>query len=132
MIGLDTNILLRAVLDDDVQQSKLAREVLLNLSDENPGFVSIPVLLEFFWTLSSYHNVPKADALHQVRQLIEVQYITCENIEQIAQALYWTVNTGAGFIDALVAALNKAHGCTHTVTFDKKAARDVSEMELLT
>ena len=52
MIGLDTNVLVRYLAQDDPAQSARATEIIeRRLSDENPGFVSVVAMAEMVWVL---------------------------------------------------------------------------------
>ena len=66
MIGLDTNIILRYLLQDDPKQSRQANQVIdRQLSDENPGFISLVTVLEIVWVLKSlFKRTPVQVAAH--------------------------------------------------------------------
>ena len=54
MIGLDTNVLVRYVTQDDAEQARLAGRLLEHtLNPRNPGFVANIVLCELVWVLES-------------------------------------------------------------------------------
>ena len=70
MIGLDTNILLRATLNDDPVQSGAAQRLLKTLDENEGGFVNVPVLMEFFWILRSRYKLPQARLAAVMRDLL--------------------------------------------------------------
>ena len=62
MIGLDTNVLLRYLVQDDTAQSPRAAEVIeRRLTVENPGFVSLVSILEIVWVLGSLYRAQCAN-----------------------------------------------------------------------
>lgn len=120
MIGLDTNILLRAALNDDVRQSAVARRVMSTLTPETPGHVSLTVLLEFAWTLR-VRKMP-ADAVRTaIETLLGNPAISFAQREIVSAAV---LSPRLDFPDAIIAAENRAAGCTATLTFDRAALAD--------
>lgn len=131
MIGLDTNILLRATLNDDPVQSPAAQRLLKALDEEEPGLVNLPVLLEFFWVLRSRYKLPRARLAWTLRSLLGVEHIEFEALHVAGKALATFESGAADFSDAVIALRNRELGAATTVTFDKDAAKSVSGMELL-
>jgi len=60
MTGLDTNILVRFFVKDDLEQSRRAKELLRTLTPESPGFVSLVALAEMIWVLRSQYRMPSS------------------------------------------------------------------------
>jgi predicted nucleic-acid-binding protein len=132
VIGLDTNILLRATLNDDPVQSPAAQRLLKRLSKDEPGFINLPVLMEFFWVLRSRYKLPQARLAGVMRSLLGVEHIEFEAIEIAGRALAAYENSGAGFADSIIALRNREFGADITFTFDEGAASAVPGMRLLT
>lgn len=123
MIGLDTNILVRYLVNDDVQQSQLAQQFFQNHCTLNkPCYISSIVLCELVWVLESAYRYSSVDIADVLQQLIETQGLAIENLQNTWQALI-QYRKGFDFSDALIALNNQSSGCSVTVTFDKKAAR---------
>ena len=131
MIGLDTNILLRATLNDDPVQSPAAQRLLKTLCKEEAGFVNLPVLLEFFWVLHSRYKLPRARLAVALRNLLEVEHIEFEALHVAGKALAVFESGSADFSDAVIALRNRELGVATTFTFDKDAAKSVPGMEFL-
>lgn len=131
MIGLDTNILLRATLNDDPVQSPSAQRLLQSLSEQQPGFVNIPVVMEFFWVLRSRYKLPHERLAGVMRELLEVECIEFEALETIGKAVAMYEGGIVDFADAVIAIRNRELGANQTVTFDRKAAAAIQSMELL-
>jgi predicted nucleic-acid-binding protein len=131
LIGLDTNILLRATLNDDPVQSRAAQRLLKGLDEDESGFVNLPVLMEFFWVLRSRYKLPQARLAAVMRDLLGVEYIEFEALEVVEKALA-TYGAGiADFADMIIALRNRELGAARTFTFDESAAKSISGMELL-
>lgn len=122
MIGLDTNVLVRAFADDDVRQSGKAQQVLLALTEESPGFVNLTVMLELYWVLRQVIRLERERVHAIVDQMLRTSVFEIEDGESVGEALDHA-RGGADFADALIHATNRLHGFTETVTFDRDAAR---------
>ena len=131
MIGIDTNVLLRMVLNDDAEQQAKAIVFGSHLSEDRPGFVSLIVLVEFSWALISRYGLSKNEVLAAVQRLLKVKTLVFEDFDAIVVALETSALPQADFADALIAEHNRNLGCSHTVTFDQRAAKSVAGMELL-
>ena len=131
MIGLDTSILLRATLNDHPIQSRAAQRLLKGLREDEPGFVNLPVLMEFFWVLRSRYKLPQARLAAVMHDLLGVEYIKFEALEVAGKALA-TYEAGiADFADMIIALRNRELGAVRTFTFDESAAKSAPGMELL-
>ena len=127
MIGLDTNVLVRYLAQDDVQQSALATHLIeQKLSASLPGFISLMVLVELCWVLKRIYNATDPELVATVIDVLDSAAFRVEQRKVVQAALTQLAQAKAGktgLIDALIAALAKHHGCTQTVTFDKGAAK---------
>ena len=130
-IGLDANVLLRALLDDDPVQSPKSRAVLRSLDDGAEGHIGVTALLEVFWVLKSRYRIPRAQLAQTLRSLLSVRSLELESFDCVVRALKLYADGRADFPDALLAARNAAAGCSQTLTFDARAARDVPAMTLI-
>ncbi len=122
MIGLDTNIIIRYLTQDDLQQSKLATQIIENeLNTDKQGFISLVVLVELIWVLSSCYKLSKSELISIINQLLMTKQFKIEQVEHAFKALRkWQQGKG-DFSDALIAVLAHNTGCEYTLTFDKKA-----------
>jgi len=57
MIGLDTNVLVRYIMQDDPKQSRKATSLIESLDDDHPGFITIVSILELYWVLTSCYDL---------------------------------------------------------------------------
>lgn len=121
MIGLDTNILLRAVTGDDPIQSPIARRIVQSLTEQRPGFVSVVVLSEFVWTLDRRYNYGPEDIARSIEaMLVSTCFVVAER-DCVSRALLRAEEHQLSFADALICDLALAAGCASTVTFDRRA-----------
>ena len=133
MIGLDTNVLVRYLTQDDVLQSAAAtRLVDEELSQQNPGFVSQVVLVELCWVLKRLYSVSEAELVETVADLLDSSKFKLENEPVIQAAVRQMRNrkSKVGLADQLIAQIATAAGCSHTVSFDRSAVRSAG-MKLL-
>ncbi|MER8500550.1 type II toxin-antitoxin system VapC family toxin [Mesorhizobium sp. M0208] len=130
-IGIDTNVLLRMVLNDDPEQRAKALAFGSGLSVKMPGFVSLMVLVEFSWSLASRYRQPKEQVLAAIQRLLKIKTLEFEDFDAIVIALERSNSVQVDFADALIAEHNRKLGCSHTVTFDQRAAKAIPGMELL-
>lgn len=133
MIGLDTNVLVRYLAQDDATQSAVATRLIeQDLSASSPGFISLVVLTELGWVLKRLYGASEAELLQTVADLLASPQFQVENraVVQAAVQHMRGLKTQAGWTDLLIAQIAQAQGCRHTVTFDKTAVRSAG-MRLL-
>ena len=123
MIGVDTNILVRWLIDEQgaSAQVALARATILNAAE--PIHVNPVVLAETVWVLERAFAYPRDSIATLIRQLLKTPGLLLAQRPQVETALAAFLAGGAGYADHFIAALNHAAGCTTTLTFDKSAAR---------
>ena len=121
MIGIDTNVLLRLLLDDEPAQAARIETWLAGLP-QTSGQVHIAdvVLAETCWTLASVYQQPKATLLTALQALLDEPMFNFESRATVAAALLAFKTASCGFSDCLIVAKNLALGCASTVTFDKR------------
>jgi predicted nucleic-acid-binding protein len=79
MIGLDTNILVRYLAQDDPSRSAKAREVIEErLTDENPGFVSIAATAETVWVLERAYKLTSLEIARAVERILQTDVLVVE------------------------------------------------------
>ena len=120
MIGIDTNVLVRYFAQDDPKQSAIAQRLIeRSLSPQAPGHVSLAALAELAWVLRTRFDAAKDIVTH----LLADERVAVQSQPAVWAALDAYRHAAVDFADALIAALDRAQGCTHTVTFDRRAAR---------
>jgi predicted nucleic-acid-binding protein len=124
MIGLDTNILVRYLTQDDPAQSRRAAEIIEGqLSEENPGFVSIVAMVETVWVLDRAYNLAAREIARAVERLLQADVLVLEDEQEVFTGMIALKEGKGEFADAVIAALGIRANCSDTLTFDHKAAR---------
>ena len=123
MIGLDSNIVIRYLVQDDKKQSAAAtRFIEKSLTTDVPGYINHITLCEIVWVLQRCYDVTKQQLRDIIEGLLTTKQLIVENAEVAWKALRAYDANSADFCDALIGQANIHSGCEHTVTFDKKAA----------
>ncbi len=124
MVGLDTNVILRYLLQDDPKQTRLANRIIDQvLSDRNPGLISLVTILEIVWVLRSLLKQAPGEIATHLEHLLAADSLEVQNDQQVFEAAF-ALKRGTGeFEDALIGALNAWAGCPYTLTFDKRTLR---------
>lgn len=124
MIGLDTNILVRYLAQDDPIQSAKATEILeRRLTPKNPGFVSVVAIVETVWVLDRAYGLTAQEIATVVERLLQIEVLTIQDEQEVFTAMVAGKQGRGSFADALIAELGVRAGCTRTLTFDQKAGR---------
>lgn len=131
MIGVDTNVLARLFVDDGSLERLRATEFFAGRAADELVFVSIVVLVEFVWLLSSRYEFTRMQTLDALEALLKNAGFVLECEDLVIVALDRARSAGSGIADNLVAALGERAGCTTTMTFDRNAAKRIPGMQLL-
>lgn len=124
MIGLDTNILVRYLVQDDAIQSRRATEIIeRRVNRENLGFVSIVAMAETVWVLDSSYGFADHEIAAAVERILQIDVLAVEREGEVFTAMTALREGRGSFADALIAALGARAGCAGTLTFDRKALR---------
>jgi predicted nucleic-acid-binding protein len=124
MLGLDTNVLVRLLIEDDPAQTRQARNLVgAAVAADEVVLVSLPVLLETEWVLRSCYEMPPETILSLFRAALETQELAFEDEAAVEEALFNWQEGLSGFSDCLIVAHNRQLGCRSTTTFDARAAR---------
>ena len=124
MIGLDTNVLVRYVVQDDPVQSALATKLVeTRLSQDTPGFVTSVTLCELVWVLTDCYAADRAKIITVIETLLATRQIRVERADLALRALRAWRATTADFSDALIGEIVADYEGEKVVTFDRKAAK---------
>ena len=124
MTGLDTNILVRYLTQDDPVQSPLATRIIeRRLSGANPGFISVVAMVETVWVLDRAYGFAPAEIADAIERMLQADTLMVESEQEVFAATAALREGSGGFADALIGALGAKAGCFRTLTFDRKAAR---------
>jgi predicted nucleic-acid-binding protein len=123
MTGLDTNVLVRYIMQDDARQSALATRLIESLSMESPGFVAIVSVVEIAWVLDSAYGLDRAQLVAAFEALLRTKEIVVDAAPIVSQALRNFGIANADFADCLIERLASGAGCERTMTFDRAAVK---------
>lgn len=129
MIGLDTNVVVRYVMQDDALQSPQATQIIENLSPESPGFISLVSVVELFWVFTSCYALKDSQAAQAIEVMLRTRHLVIDRAQEVHRALRLFKASAEGnspkadFADCLIREVSAAAGCERVLTFDKAAAR---------
>ncbi|MPZ35780.1 MAG: PIN domain-containing protein [Rhodospirillales bacterium] len=124
MIGLDTNVLVRHITQDDPVQSPRATALIENqLTEDEPGFISVVALAETVWVLGRAYRYSDVEIAAVIERVLQTRTFIVENEIEFFFAMTALKQRRATFTDALIGTLGARAGCSATLTFDRKAAR---------
>ncbi|MDZ4792480.1 MAG: PIN domain-containing protein [Hyphomicrobiales bacterium] len=123
MIGIDSNVLLRAITNDDLQQTPIARKFLASLTPAYPGVISSVVLAELTWTLRTNFNRKRDDVLNRINVLLKSNSYHFPDMVAANRALENCRRHKLEFGDALIGELDLAARAHTTMTFDAEASK---------
>jgi predicted nucleic-acid-binding protein len=124
MIGLDTNVLVRYLTQDDpVQSAKATEWIERRLMPENPGFISVVAMAEMAWVLERTYDLGDLAIATAIERLLQAEVLIVESEQQVFAAMIALKRGHGSFADALIGALGAKAGCSNTLSFDQKALR---------
>jgi predicted nucleic-acid-binding protein len=124
MLGLDTNVLVRFLVQDDQAQFERAQKLISRESRTGSGvLIGLLVLLETEWVLRSRYSLAKSEILAAFSGLLASAELRFEDEHSIETALFAWKDSPADFADCLIGARHRALGCRATASFDVKATK---------
>jgi predicted nucleic-acid-binding protein len=124
VIGLDTNILIRYLtLDDPAQSIKAASLIEEHLTENNPGFISIVTMVETVWVLKRPYGFSDAEVAGYIELLLRADTLIVERARDVHDAMLMLKEGRGEFADCMIASLGRRAGCSHTLTFDRRASQ---------
>lgn len=124
MAALDTNVLVRHLVQDDAAQSRAAaRLIARGVADGRPLHVPVSVTLELEWVLRSGYGFTKTDTVDTLSALLSTRELVFEAEQALEAALHAFRQSGADFADCLHVALAFHAGASPLLTFDRRAAK---------
>jgi predicted nucleic-acid-binding protein len=116
-ITADTNVLVRALVQDDPEQARAAAEV---LEQAELVAVPVPVLCELVWVLRRVYQFSSAECSNAIRALISARSVVVDRpAVELGLSL---LDAGGDFADGVIAMAGSALGGERLVTFDRQAA----------
>lgn len=123
MIALDTNVLVRFLVNDDPVQAEAARALLSELTEREPGLICREVTVELVWVLERAYGFSRDRIATVLESLAATAELEIEAVDDVVRAASRYRQGGAGFSDLMIAAAARRRGARTLYTFDRQAAR---------
>lgn len=123
MIGLDTNVLVRYIMQDEPKQSAKATKLIESLDVDSPGFITMVSVVELYWVLTSSYELTGDQAAQALESIIRTKQLLVERADLVMRALRVYGAGKADFPDCLIERSASSAGCSQTMTFDVRAAK---------
>jgi predicted nucleic-acid-binding protein len=123
VIGLDTNVLVRYIMQDDAKQSPKAAKLIESLDSANPGYITLVSVIELYWVLTSCYELSGQQVAQALDVILRTKQLLVERSDQVMRALRVFGEGRGDFADCLIERCALADGCDKTMTFDIKASK---------
>src|SRR3990167_11058698 len=123
MKGIDTNVLVRYLVQDDPAQSIKATHFIERTAHASSIAINGIILCELVWVLESAYHYSRETVVTVLEHILKTKQFHIHEPDILWQSLNGYKNDGADFADYYIAYLNHHQGAEYTVTFDKKAAK---------
>lgn len=131
MKGLDTNVIVRFLVQDDQAQWLIADQYIRQaVENHQTCLINNIVLCEVVWVLRSRYQISRNHLIAILENLLNTDIFIFENPDDIAWAIHQMKLGNADFSDYLIVRINQQYGCDETVSFDTKLGQ-LSEVKLL-
>lgn len=123
MIGLDTNVLVRYIMQDDPKNSPKATKLIESLDGDNPGYITMVSIIELYWVLTSCYELTGEQVGQALEAILRTKQFLVERADQVMRALRVFGEGKADFADCLIERSATGAGCMQTMTFDVGASK---------
>lgn len=124
MIALDTNVIVRFLVQDDPAQATIAGAMIDSLTADDPGYLCREVMVELVWVLERAYRYSRAEVATALEALLSATELEIEAADDAGPALHHYRDGGAGFADLMIASAARRAGAAELVTFDRRAAEN--------
>lgn len=125
MKAIDTNVLVRFLVNDDRSQADQVRQLFATAEQQGDAFyIPLLVLLETIWVLESAYQIQRADLIETLSELLLMPVLKFGQRDVVQAMLNDVAVTDLDLPDALIAQSAIYQGCESVLTFDRKAARN--------
>lgn len=127
MIAVDTNVLVRYLVEDDERQAAAASKAISSATARGEKlFVGQIVLCELAWVLSRAYRRTRTEIADVLEMLTKVAEMEIEQADQVRRAVDSFRRSRGDFADYLIRERSRAAGCSLVLTFDEALLRDDS------
>ena len=120
MIRIDTNYIIRYLMNDNIKMADIAEEILTT----KDVFIANEILAEVVYVLFGVYKISKKDIVNQLLELIKYDNIVVSNYSVINKALNIFKNKNLDFVDCILCAYAKQD---EIITFDKKLNKCIED-----
>jgi predicted nucleic-acid-binding protein len=120
VIALDTNVLVRFLVEDDKAQSaRAAKFVARAMATDEQLFLPDVVLCETVWVLTAAYQVPRAEVGATLGRLLMAAHLRFDDVDRLSRALAAFLSGKGDFADYVIREDALAAGCERVATFDR-------------
>ena len=123
MIALDTNVLVRYLVRDDLKQFEATRALLESLTVECPGYICREVIVELVWVLERSYSYSCDQVATILEELATSEDLVVEMSDEVSWAAFLYRRGEAGFSDLMIMSAAKRAGAHSLHTLDRKLSR---------
>ena len=123
MIALDTNVLVRYLVRDDIEQADTTRALMESLTEDRPGYICREVAVELVWVLERAYGYSRDQIATILEELVVTEELVIEVAGDVVHAASRYRMGGAGFSDLMILAAAERSGANPLYTFDRKASQ---------
>ncbi len=124
MIGLDTNILIRFIVNDDHEQALKVKSFIDTHKGPRAFFIANITICELIWVLLRGYRYTKLNILQVLNQLMIVEDFCFENTKILKKTIHLYEKGKADFADYLTFSIHQDIGCQKTISFDQKLLKE--------
>lgn len=130
-IGIDTNVLIRLLVNDNPEQRKAVLAFGEQLGTSYEGFVTLISLVEMDWALRKQYGYSRDQSATALRKITQLRGVEVQARDSVVSAIDSVERGAVEFSDALIAHLCVDAGCDRVVTLDRKAGTKIPVMEYI-
>ena len=124
MRALDTNVLVRFLVNDDAEQAAAAKNLLRRVEAAGDQLLVVtPVVLELIWVLEAVYDCKRAEILDALDNLTNLAALRFEHPERIRKLVVLGRSTPQELSDLLIGICGHDAGHQKTLTFDVDASK---------
>jgi predicted nucleic-acid-binding protein len=124
-MALDTNVLVRFLVEDDPEQTQRAKAFLQkSIETDAPCYVSDVVVCEIVWVLETSYKVRRGEVTQILGRLLRARHLVFSSVERLSRALESHGSGRGDFADYLIREHSRAFGCEAVATFDRKLLKE--------
>ena len=126
---LDTNLIIRFLVDDDPQKVSRVERLLKN--KDNTNILLDTIVAEIIWVLSSYYSLKKTEVIEVLNNLLKLSFIKWESRDLLVEAMATFDKTNLDLEDSYNLAFIRKKKIKSVKTFDKHLQKLIGKLTLI-